>query len=163
MNEVLISRRRLFVGLGLGVAAATLGAPRWSWAQAAEDTPADTWRDLDWVDDSRQRPVPVRLYLPAQAAAAAPPAPLVVFSHGIGGSRRGYSYLGRHFAQHGVASLHLQHVGSDHSLWGGSVFGLAGRLAAAAQDAASFRSKMLRWSYPRSDSTPSMKMTRLGS
>jgi dienelactone hydrolase len=135
MNEVLISRRRLFVGLGLGVAAATLGAPRWSWAQAAEDTPADTWRDLDWVDDSRQRPVPVRLYLPAQAAAAAPPAPLVVFSHGIGGSRRGYSYLGRHFAQHGVASLHLQHVGSDHSLWGGSVFGLAGRLAAAAQDA----------------------------
>lgn len=86
--------------------------------------------DFDWLDAARERPVPVRLYLPRQAA----PAPLVVFSHGIGGSRNGYSYLGRHFASHGVASLHLQHVGSDRSLWGGNVFSLVGRLQAAAQD-----------------------------
>ena len=41
--------------------------------------------------------------------------PLVVFSHGIGGSRLGYTWLGRNFARHGIASLHLQHVGSDRS------------------------------------------------
>ncbi|RPH46577.1 MAG: acetylhydrolase [Burkholderiales bacterium] len=91
--------------------------------------------DLDWVDAGRDRPVPVRLYLP-HAATPDRPVPLAVFSHGIGGSRRGYSYLGSHWASEGVASLHLQHVGSDRSLWGaGSPFALIGRLQDAAQDA----------------------------
>ncbi len=89
--------------------------------------------DLDWVDASRDRPVPVRLYLP-RTATSDRPVPLAVFSHGIGGSRRGYSYLGSHWASEGVASLHLQHVGSDRSLWGaGSPFALVGRLQEAAQ------------------------------
>ena len=88
--------------------------------------------DLDWVDPARQRPVPVRLYLP-QLAAQAERMPLIVFSHGIGGSRRGYSWLGRHVAAQGVASLHLQHVGSDRTLWGGSPWSLVGRLQGAAQ------------------------------
>jgi pimeloyl-ACP methyl ester carboxylesterase len=62
--------------------------------------------------------------------------PLVVFSHGIGGSRRGYSYLGSHFAAEGYASLHLQHVGSDRSLWGaGNPLAVVGRLQDAAQEA----------------------------
>ena len=60
--------------------------------------------------------------------------PLVVFSHGLGGSRRGYRYLGEHFASHGVASLHLQHVGSDRQLWGGNPLAMLGRLQTAAQD-----------------------------
>lgn len=87
-------------------------------------------RDLDWMDAARQRPVPVRLYWPA----AEKPVALVVFSHGIGGSRRGYSYLGEYFASQGVASLHLQHVGSDRSLWGGNPFSLLGRLQDAARE-----------------------------
>jgi predicted dienelactone hydrolase len=90
--------------------------------------------DLDWADTSRQRAVPVRLYIP-NAASALTPAPLMVFSHGIGGSRRGYSYLGQHVAQHGIASLHLQHVGSDRGLWMGNPFSLVGRLQDAAQEA----------------------------
>ena len=57
--------------------------------------------------------------------------PLVVFSHGIGGSRRGYSYLGQHWASHGVASLHLQHIGSDRNVWFGNPLGMIGRLQAA--------------------------------
>jgi dienelactone hydrolase len=77
--------------------------------------PAARVLDFDWTDERRQRPVPARLYLPPQ-----PRGPLVVFSHGIGGSRLGYSYIGRHLAGHGVASLHLQHVGSDRALWGGN-------------------------------------------
>lgn len=86
--------------------------------------------DLDWADGRRQRPVPVRLYLPEGGA----PVPLVVFSHGLGGSRRGYRYLGEYFAGHGVASLHLQHVGSDRQLWGGNPLAMLGRLQAAAQE-----------------------------
>jgi dienelactone hydrolase len=72
----------------------------------------------------------VRLYWPEGKAKV----PLVVFSHGIGGSRRGYSYLGEYFASQGMASLHLQHVGSDRSLWGGNPLSLVGRLQDAAQE-----------------------------
>lgn len=86
--------------------------------------------DLDWVDASRQRAVPVRLYWPEGDQ----PVALVVFSHGIGGSRQGYRYLGEYFAGHGMASLHLQHVGSDRSLWGGNPLSLVGRLQDAAQE-----------------------------
>lgn len=77
------------------------------------------------------------LGLPRMAASAPAPGasvPLVVFSHGIGGSRQGYSYLGRHWSSHGVASLHVQHVGSDSALWRGNPFGVVGRLQAAAQE-----------------------------
>lgn len=86
--------------------------------------------DFEWTDAARKRAVPARLYWPSGAQ----PVGLVVFSHGIGGSRRGYSYLGEYFASHGVASLHVQHVGSDRSLWSGSVFTLVGRLQDAAQE-----------------------------
>ena len=85
---------------------------------------------MDWADARRQRSVPVRLYLPHAGAAL----PLVVFSHGIGGSRRGYSWLGQHLARCGMACLHLQHVGSDRQLWTGNVLGMIGRLQDAAQD-----------------------------
>ena len=90
--------------------------------------------DLDWADTTRQRAVPVRLYLPKLDDATQAPVPLVLFSHGLGGSRRGYSWLGQHFAGQGLASLHVQHVGSDRELWFGSVFGLLGRLHSAAQN-----------------------------
>jgi len=90
-------------------------------------------QDLDWVDAGRQRAVPVRLYWPARVAAGAK-LPLIIFSHGIGGSRQGYSYLGAHWSAQGVASLHVQHVGSDRQLWFGNPFGLVGRLQNAAAE-----------------------------
>jgi len=89
--------------------------------------------DLDVVDATRDRPVPLRLYLP-RAAGPDRPVPMVVFSHGIGGSRAGYAWLGTHWADEGLASLHLQHVGSDRSLWAaGSPFALVERLHGAAR------------------------------
>ncbi len=109
-------------------AAALAAASAWP-LRAAEEEAFETL-DIDWADSRRQRPVPVRLYLPQGGG----PVPLVVFSHGIGGSRRGYSWLGQHFARHGIAGLHLQHVGSDRQLWSGSIFSVIGRLQGAAQD-----------------------------
>jgi Platelet-activating factor acetylhydrolase, isoform II len=89
--------------------------------------------DLDWFDDERERPVPIRLYQPIASSSAAP-APLIIFSHGIGGSRLGYSYLGSYWATHGLASLHVQHIGSDRSIWFGNPFNLVSRLQEAAQE-----------------------------
>ncbi|WP_370660975.1 alpha/beta hydrolase family protein [Massilia cavernae] len=72
--------------------------------------------------------------------------PLVVFSHGIGGSRNGYSWLGRYFAHQGIASLHMQHVGSDVHLRSGNIFNIFGRLRNAAQESEAIaRAKDLRF------------------
>ena len=70
-------KRRLWLQ---GAAALALATP---WRLRAEGS-FETL-DLDWVDPARQRPVPVRLYLP-QLAAQAERVPLIVFSHGIGGN-----------------------------------------------------------------------------
>jgi predicted dienelactone hydrolase len=87
--------------------------------------------DLTWQDADRKREVLARLYTPAQVSG---PVPLVVFSHGIGGSRAGYTYIGKHLASQGFATLHLQHAGSDRNLWFGSPLQLVGRLQSAAKD-----------------------------
>ena len=91
-----------------------------------------TVTDMQWTDTGRGRRVPVRLFWPESADHGK--VPLIVFSHGIGSSRDGYSYLGRYWASHGIASLHLQHVGSDRALWQGNVFSLVSRFQQAAGD-----------------------------
>jgi predicted dienelactone hydrolase len=101
-------------------------------AAVAQDTV--NVQNFDWQDVARNRAVPVRLYLPDAAILGNKAVPLIVFSHGLGGSRNGYQYLGRYWASHGYASLHVQHIGSDNSLWRGNPFGLTMRLTSAAQD-----------------------------
>jgi len=65
---------------------------------------------LDWTDASRRRSVPVKIYAPATGQG---PFPVIVFSHGLGGSREGYKYLGRHWASYGYVAVHVEHLGSD--------------------------------------------------
>jgi dienelactone hydrolase len=119
--------------LVLALALAGLPARAQGTAQVAAAHAGHSTHDMEWLDNARARRVPVRLYLP-DAARAEAPVPLVVFSHGIGGSRAGYSYLGRFWASQGYASLHLQHVGSDRTLWSGNPFELVSRLQGAAQE-----------------------------
>jgi dienelactone hydrolase len=88
--------------------------------------------DLAWTDSTRQRPVLAKLYLPTQNADK--PVPLVVFSHGIGGSREGYSYIGKFLAANGMAALHLQHAGSDRNIWFGNPLAMVNRLQTAAKE-----------------------------
>jgi dienelactone hydrolase len=92
--------------------------------------------DFEWTDEQRNRAVPARLYWPEpqKGAPADAKVPLVVFSHGLGGSRMGYSYLGRYWAAQGFASLHVQHLGSDRSVWGGNLIELYGKMRNAASD-----------------------------
>ncbi|MFY7864940.1 alpha/beta hydrolase family protein [Roseateles sp.] len=139
-------RGAALLSLGLMLAACRSPSPSPDWAQgeplaAAVDQSAETknyrTEDLDWQDGARSRAVPARLYWPAKATAselAGGTVPLIVFSHGIGGSRRGYSYLGAYWSSQGYASLHVQHIGSDRGLWAGNPFGLVGRLQEAAKE-----------------------------
>jgi predicted dienelactone hydrolase len=66
-------------------------------------------------DTTRGRDIPLRVYLPAQNAQA----PVVLFSHGLGGSRAGSVFLGEHWASRGYVAIFLQHPGSDDSVWKG--------------------------------------------
>jgi dienelactone hydrolase len=102
-------------------------------AQLMADTALYTTQSFEWLDASRNRAVPAKLYLPTKTAGNKRKAPLVVFSHGIGGSRDGYKYLGSYLATQGYAVLHLQHVGSDRQVWFGNPFALVARLTTAAQ------------------------------
>jgi dienelactone hydrolase len=67
----------------------------------------------DWTDTSRNRTIPVAIYMPKGDG----PFPVILFSHGLGGSREGYAYLGNHWASWGYCCIHLEHEGSDSSVW----------------------------------------------
>lgn len=69
--------------------------------------------DLTVKDVQRHRDIPVRVYLPQAMQAA----PVVLFSHGLGGSREGSGYLGKHWAARGYVTVFLQHPGSDTGVW----------------------------------------------
>jgi acetyl esterase/lipase len=69
---------------------------------------------LEWRDAARDREVPVKIYFPKDRTG---PFPVVIFSHGLGGTRESYEYLGRHWAGCGYVSVHLQHLGSDDGVW----------------------------------------------
>ena len=69
--------------------------------------------DLTFHDAKRDRDVPVRVYLPAESK----PQPVVLFSHGLGGSREGNAFMGEHWAAHGYVAVFLQHPGSDTTVW----------------------------------------------
>ncbi len=127
-------KRRAFVtrSLGLATGVACLALAGMANRLSASTIPGHRVVDLELLDADRGRPVPARLYLPGQASAETP-VPLVVFSHGLGGSRSGYQYLGSHWADMGIASLHPQHVGSDSDVWRGNPLELVQRLQAAAQ------------------------------
>jgi predicted dienelactone hydrolase len=72
--------------------------------------------DDDLVDGPGGRTLPLRLRVP-QPCALATPRPVILFSHGLGGSRAGGARWGEHWASHGFIVIHLQHPGSDESLW----------------------------------------------
>lgn len=64
-------------------------------------------------DATRDREIPIRVYLPAKTAVA----PVVLFSHGLGGNRYGSKFLGDHWAARGYVAVFMQHPGSDESVW----------------------------------------------
>jgi predicted dienelactone hydrolase len=75
-------------------------------------TDATVW-DGVVTDSGRSRDIPVRVYLPD----AKTPQPVILFSHGLGGSRENNPYLGQHWAKRGYVVVFMQHAGSDEHVW----------------------------------------------
>lgn len=71
---------------------------------------------FDWKDAARDREVPVRIYYPKGKDTKSP---VIIFSHGLGGSRDVYVYLARYWVNRGFISVHVQHRGSDAAVWKG--------------------------------------------
>lgn len=93
--------------------------------------------DFTVKDTKRDRALPIRVYLPAEAKAA----PVVLFSHGLGGSCQNNPYLGKHWSARGYAVVFVQHPGSDESVWRGQP---PAEIPAAMKQAASLENFMLR-------------------
>lgn len=68
---------------------------------------------LKFEDGRRHRELPIKVYLPQSPERA----PVVLFSHGLGGSREGSAFLGRHWSGRGYVAVFVQHPGSDESVW----------------------------------------------
>ncbi|WP_051711189.1 alpha/beta hydrolase family protein [Andreprevotia chitinilytica] len=71
--------------------------------------------ETSWTDPARQREIPLKLYVPEGNGTY----PVILFSHGLGGSRDGGAAWGKHWASWGFISIHLQHAGSDKAIWRG--------------------------------------------
>ena len=69
--------------------------------------------DLDITDKKRNREIPIRVWLPETKN----PCPVLIFSHGLGGSRQCSPYLGKHWAGRNYVAVFVQHKGSDQSVW----------------------------------------------
>lgn len=69
--------------------------------------------DLTAAGSQAGRSIPLRVYLPADSK----PAPVILFSHGLGGSREGNAFMGEHWAARGYVVVCVQHPGSDTSVW----------------------------------------------
>ena len=98
-----------------------------------QETSSNPPQDFTVHDATRNRDLPIRIYLPVDKKAAQ----VVLFSHGLGGSRENNPYLGKHWSARGYAVVFVQHPGSDESVWKGvrpAQIPLAMRQAASAQN-----------------------------
>jgi len=123
------------------VATAFLAFPERTLADAydplATNSAAPERVELTVHDAIRDRDIPVRVYLPAAKTAA----PVLLFSHGLGGSRSGSVFLGEHWAARGYVAVFLQHPGSDDAVWKDAE---AGDRMQAMRQAASLENFLLR-------------------
>ncbi|MEW6186200.1 MAG: hypothetical protein AB1585_10730, partial [Thermodesulfobacteriota bacterium] len=69
--------------------------------------------DLVLIDPTRQREIPLKIYYPQNPPG---PAPILLLSHGMGGSKTSSNWMGRYLASHGYICIFLTHFGSDNSL-----------------------------------------------
>ncbi len=72
----------------------------------------------EWFDAARQnRKIAYKTYVPVGGNDG--PFPVIIWSHGLGGSRDGAGFISRFISSHGYVVVHIQHTGTDSTLWEG--------------------------------------------
>jgi predicted dienelactone hydrolase len=79
-----------------------------------------------WRDYSRKRDIPVKFFLPAVSKKdnsnnTCAGFPVILFSHGLGGTYDRCSYLSRMWSSFGFIVISVQHPGSDERIWRGKI------------------------------------------
>lgn len=107
--------KRAFVLLGLLFAwpLLALDSPRVKYDPLTTEPGTIEHKDVTLHDAKRSRDIPLRVYLPMSQT----PAAVILFSHGLGGSREGNVFTSRHWAGRGYVVIQVQHPGSDESVW----------------------------------------------
>lgn len=109
-----ITRRTLVAGGGAFLAARSAYASDYNPAYPGPvSRAADQVYDLVVNDTARGRRIPVLIRHQSRRT----PMPVVMFSHGLGGTRDGSDYLMRHWVARGYVAVFLQHPGSDEAVW----------------------------------------------
>ncbi len=126
----------LMAGVLLQLVAVNQALPQYDPLAVPDSFKADLI-ELTAKHEKQSRQVPLRIDLPAVNT----PAPVVLFSHGLGGSRDGNHFMGNHWAGRGYVAVFLQHPGSDTSVWQNTA--MRERMAAL-RDAASVKNLTLR-------------------
>ena len=94
--------------------AAAIAGGALPFARLAQAQPQPTTVNEVWTDAARQRDIPVKVRWPSATAAVPPQGhPVVIFSHGLGGTTDSGTVWGEAWASAGFVVLHLQHAGSD--------------------------------------------------
>lgn len=106
---------KTFLTLGMLVFASLAGAAPAGYDPLDAPNATDT-KTFVVQDTKRSRDLPLRVVLPKTAG----PAPVIVFSHGLGGSNKTCSYLGDQWAGRGYVVVFVQHPGSDEGILKGS-------------------------------------------
>jgi len=73
--------------------------------------------EVVWYDSARHRSIPLKIYFPRTSEKA----PVILFSHGIGGSIESGDYLANVWTLQGFVCVLVQHPGSDENIWKGKV------------------------------------------
>lgn len=109
------SRRDWILGATAAAAAALGVTPAQAQSSATpEAAAAPPPVDDTWLDTARRRSVPVRIRWPAEGSPVPPGGrPVVLFSHGLGGTVAGGERWGQAWSAAGLVVVHLQHPGSD--------------------------------------------------
>ncbi|MBI4030125.1 MAG: hypothetical protein HY370_00455 [Proteobacteria bacterium] len=63
------------------------------------------------------RSVPYKIYYPVAHNLGT--LPVIIWSHGLGGTADGAAFLGRFVSSHGYVVVNIQHAGTDSSIWEG--------------------------------------------
>lgn len=70
------------------------------------------------IDISRNnRVIPYKIYLNEQVSPKK--RPVIIWSHGLGGGRDGAGFISRFLAEYGYIVIHIQHAGTDTTMWEG--------------------------------------------